>query len=323
VRQLTAVELGKRRGLRRMKIVATGFLLAATVVYVVASWLQAGGASGWVGYVRTGAEAGMVGALADWFAVTALFRRPLGLPIPHTAIIPSRKDALGENLGDFVGTNFLSEQVVRDKLGRAQVTIRFGTWLADPAHAERVTSEMAAAVRGVVAVLRDEDIQAILEQAVVRRLVAQPWGPPLGKMLAQVLTDGAHHKLVDLMCDRAYEWVRDNHGAVLRVVEQRVPTWAPRFVDERPGRFGAHNILENLPAEGPWKDIVFLTYFNAGLRAVNVSDPLQPKEVGCYVPEQPEGTPGIQSNDIGCDDEGRLYLIDRWGQGMHILEYTG
>jgi hypothetical protein len=92
---------------------------------------------------------------------------------------------------------------------------------------------------------------------------------------------------------------------------------------DRPGRFGAHNILEHLPADGPWKDVVFLTYFNAGLRAVDVSDPLKPKEIGCYVPETPEGSPGIQSNDIGSDDEGRLYLIDRWGQGMHILEYTG
>ena len=80
---------------------------------------------------------------------------------------------------------------------------------------------------------------------------------------------------------------------------------------DRPGRFGAHNILEDLPAEGPWKDIVFLTYFNAALRAVNVSDPLHPKEMGCYVPETPAGAPGIQSNDIGADDGGRLYLIDR------------
>ena len=92
---------------------------------------------------------------------------------------------------------------------------------------------------------------------------------------------------------------------------------------DRPGRFGAHNILEYLPADGAWKDIVFLTYFNAGLRAVDVSDPLHPKEVGCYVPETAAGAPGIQSNDIGADDDGRLYLIDRWGQGMHILEYTG
>jgi hypothetical protein len=92
---------------------------------------------------------------------------------------------------------------------------------------------------------------------------------------------------------------------------------------DRPGRFGAHNILEYLPADGPWKDVVFLTYFNAGLRAVDVRDPLKPKEIGCYVPATPADAPGIQSNDIGSDGHARLYLIDRWGQGMHILEYTG
>jgi hypothetical protein len=92
---------------------------------------------------------------------------------------------------------------------------------------------------------------------------------------------------------------------------------------DRPGRFGAHNILENLPSSGPWKDVVFLTYFNAGLRAVDVSDPLRPTEVGYYVPETPEGQQAIQSNDVGTDDDGRIYLIDRWGAGMHIVEYTG
>ena len=111
--------------------------------------------------------------------------------------------------------------------------------------------------------------------------------------------------------------------------EEKNPVPVATFMPERekyfdrPGRFGAHNILEYLPAEGPWKDIVFLTYFNAGLRAVDVRDPLRPKEIGCYVPETTPGAPGIQSNDIGSDEHGRLYLIDRWGQGMHILEYTG
>jgi len=88
-------------------------------------------------------------------------------------------------------------------------------------------------------------------------------------------------------------------------------------------RFGAHNILENIPAEGPWANLVFLTYFNAGLRAVDVSDPFKPKEVGHYVPACDFGAPSVQSNDIGADEEGRLYLIDRNGAGMHILEYTG
>ncbi|WP_189060452.1 DUF445 domain-containing protein [Longimycelium tulufanense] len=215
-----------------MKLVATGFLLGATVIYALARWQEAAGAPAWVGYLRAAAEAGMVGALADWFAVTALFRRPLGLPIPHTAIIPTRKDALGRNLGDFVGANFLAEPVVRDKLRRAAVARRLGTWLAEPAHAERVTSELATAVRGAVTVLRDEDVQAVLEQSVVRRLVEQPWGPPLGRLLGHVFADGTHHRLVDLICDEAYEWVRNNHMAVLRVVANRAPSWSPRFVDE-------------------------------------------------------------------------------------------
>ncbi|HWC83603.1 MAG TPA: DUF445 domain-containing protein [Pseudonocardiaceae bacterium] len=212
-----------------MKLVATGFLLVAALIYIVTTIL---GGHGWLGYVRATAEASMVGALADWFAVTALFRRPLGLPIPHTAIIPNRKDTLGESLGDFVGSNFLSEDVVRDKLRRVGVSSRLGGWLAEPANADRVTSELANVVRGVVTVLRDEDVQEVLETAVVGRVLAHPWGPPLGKLLSQVLTDGAHHKLVDLMCDRAYEWVRDNHSTVLRVVSDRSPNWAPRFVDD-------------------------------------------------------------------------------------------
>ncbi|GAB3585191.1 DUF445 domain-containing protein [Amycolatopsis endophytica] len=222
---------GKRQALRRMKLVALAFLLGATVIFLLTTWAQSAGWPGWVGYVRAASEAGMVGALADWFAVTALFRRPLGLPIPHTAIIPSKKDVIGSSLGEFVGANFLSEQVVRDKLRRVEVSRRFGEWLARPENAERVTSELATVVRGVVTVLKDEDVQAVMEQAVVRRVVGQPWGPPLGKLLQQVFADGAHYKLVDLMCDRAYEWVRDNHDTVLRVVSDRAPTWSPKFVD--------------------------------------------------------------------------------------------
>ena len=109
-------EATRERDLRRMKRLATGLLLAATVVFLLARWWEVNDGPAWIGYVRATAEAGMVGALADWFAVTALFRRPLGLPIPHTAIIPTKKDALGDSLGDFVGENFLAEDVVRDKL---------------------------------------------------------------------------------------------------------------------------------------------------------------------------------------------------------------
>ena len=238
MRQLTAVppapvpgEEEKRRGLRKMKLVALSFLLGATVIFLAMTILRSFDAPAWTGYVKAAAEAGMVGALADWFAVTALFRHPLGIRIPHTAIIPTRKDMIGDSLGDFVGANFLSEQVVRERLRRVGVASRLGGWLAKPDNAERVTAELATVVRGAVAVLRDEDVQAVLEQAVVSRAVAVPWGPPLGKLLGGVFADGAHHKLVDLLCDRLYEWVKTNHAAVLRVVSDRAPTWSPRFVD--------------------------------------------------------------------------------------------
>src|SRR5438067_1762091 len=226
-----ANEAAKRRGLRRMKLVALSFLLGATVIFLLTSWAQAAGWPGWVGYVRAASEAGMVGALADWFAVTALFRYPLRLPIPHTAIIPNKKDQLGGSLGEFVGANFLSEQVVRDKLRRIGIARRVGGWLSQPDNADRVTSELSTVVKGLVTVLRDEDVQAVLEHAVVRRIVEKPWGPPLGQLLERVFADGAHYRLVDLMCDRSYEWVRDNHATVLRVVSDRAPSWSPKFVD--------------------------------------------------------------------------------------------
>ena len=213
-----------------MKAVATGLLLLALVVYAVAWWQERSGAA-WAGYVRSAAEASMVGALADWFAVTALFRRPLGLPIPHTAIIPERKDALGESLGEFVGDNFLSEPVVRDKLRRAEIGSRVGTWLQEPEHAERVTSELANAAGAAVQVLRDEDVQAVIEQAVVRHVFERPWAPHLGRLLGRVLAEGSHRDLVDLICDRAYDWVRDNYDMLMRVVSDRAPSWSPRFFD--------------------------------------------------------------------------------------------
>ncbi|MET0132801.1 MAG: DUF445 domain-containing protein [Kibdelosporangium sp.] len=214
-----------------MKLVALAFLGAATVIFAVAWAWESNGGPPWVGYVRAAAEAGMVGALADWFAVTALFRYPLGIRIPHTAIIPNRKDVLGDSLGEFVGVNFLSEEVVRDRLVKVDISRRLGEWVAQPENAERVTSELATVVRGLVAVLRDDDVQAVLEQAVTKRIVAVPWGPPLGKLMERVLADGTHRQLVDLLCDRAYEWVKENHDKFVSLVSERAPSWSPKFVD--------------------------------------------------------------------------------------------
>jgi uncharacterized membrane-anchored protein YjiN (DUF445 family) len=224
-------EEGKRRELRRMKAGATLLLVAFAVMYAIATRWQQHGAPGWVGYWATATEAGMVGALADWFAVTALFRRPLGLPIPHTAIIPTRKDALGRSLQAFVADNFLSGDVVRDRVSRAGTPLRVGAWLSTRRSADRVVGEAATAMRAVVEVLHDDDVQEVLEHSLVRRLLEPPWGPPAGQLLDRIVQDGTHHKLVDLAIDETHRWLLDNDEIVLRVVRDQAPTWTPAFVD--------------------------------------------------------------------------------------------
>ena len=126
-------ELRRERDLAHMKRIATGLLVGATVVFLVTRALEDD--VSWLSYVRATAEAAMVGALADWFAVTALFRHPLGIPIPHTAIIPNRKDDIGRGLGTFVERNFLTADVVTEKLRGTPMAARLGAWLAEPANA--------------------------------------------------------------------------------------------------------------------------------------------------------------------------------------------
>lgn len=143
---------------------------------------------------------------------------------------------------------------------------------------------------------------------------------PIGDRPYLVVTDEA--RASRNYWDSQFMWIVD-----IRDEKNPIPvsTWFPDrdTYFHREGRFGAHNIVEKIAADGPWKDVVFITYFNAGLRAVDVSDVLRPKEIGHFVPERGEGQREIQSNDIGTDENGLLYVIDRWDGGMHIVEYLG
>lgn len=218
-----------------MKATATALLVLVAVIYSLATWAKSSGITGWPGYVAAAAEAGMVGALADWFAVTALFRRPMGLPIPHTAIIPTKKDQLGESLGRFVGENFLSGEVVRTRLRSLNVASRLGDWLSSPSHADRVTQELSTALRGALTVLRDADVQAVVSEAITRRAEAAEVSTPLGKTLTRIVEDGAHHRAVDLICARAHDWLVLHADSVMDAVQGGAPGWTPRFVDRKVG----------------------------------------------------------------------------------------
>lgn len=221
----------KRRDLRKMKGLATGFLVFATVVYMFCRWQESRGAGDWVGYVRAAAEAGMVGALADWFAVTALFKHPLGIPIPHTAIIKKKKDQLGASLGSFVGSNFLAPDVVSEKIESAHIPLRLGTWLAQPENADRVAAESATVLRGVVEVLNDDDITQVIDNTIVRRLADPEWGPPIGRVLGELIKENRQLPLIDMLAERAHQWALGSQETIERVVSRDSPTWSPKFVD--------------------------------------------------------------------------------------------
>jgi uncharacterized membrane-anchored protein YjiN (DUF445 family) len=225
---LSPADQERRRALRRMKNVALAALILMAVVFAVAFVLQ--GRYPWLQWVRAAAEGGMVGALADWFAVTALFRRPLGLPIPHTAIIPQRKDEIGRTLGEFVETNFLSGSVVRDRLASTPLAARFGAWLRQPAHAERVTAEGATVATAVLGALSDDDVGDLIEDLAREHLIAPDWAPSLGGWLGKVVDSGAHHGAVDLAADHISAWLIDNPQVFDGIVSKRLPSWVPGMV---------------------------------------------------------------------------------------------
>lgn len=223
-----ALDERRRVALRRMRTLAGSLLLLAAVVYLLT--LDQGG---FLGFVNAGAEASMVGAIADWFAVTALFRHPLGIPVPHTALVPRRKEELGRSLEEFVSANFLQESVVRERIASAEPSLRVGRWLADPEHGKRVVDEVASLLRTGLARVRDEDLAALVEDALLPRLKAEPLSPVAGSLLEEIVRDKAHHGLVDLALDEAHRWLLENRETFVEVVGERAPWWSPQVLNDR------------------------------------------------------------------------------------------
>jgi uncharacterized membrane-anchored protein YjiN (DUF445 family) len=223
----TGADEARRRGLRRMRTVAVSLLGVAAVVYLATL-----GRDGFWGFVNAGAEASMVGAIADWFAVTALFKHPLGLPIPHTALIPKRKDDLGRSLEEFVGENFLQEDIIRDRVAAAAIAARVGDWLSDPANARRVVDEVADVAAIGLGKVKDDHVADLVTQAFVPRFREEPIAPLLGTMLGEVVRDDLHHGIVDLALDELHRWLVHNPETFTQVLSERAPWWAPPRLNE-------------------------------------------------------------------------------------------
>ncbi len=214
-----------------MKRRATGLLAVAAAIFGAASVYEI--RYPWLGYVRATAEASLVGGLADWFAVTALFRHPLGLPIPHTAIVATRKERIGRILGTFVQNHFLSREVVATNLRAVRPAERAARWLSDPEHSRRVARQVASGVAKTLETLPDHDVRALVQQVLSARLRATRVAPTLGKTLALVLADDRHQALLNEAVRLAAEAVRDNRDVIRNKVRAESPWWVPGVIDDQ------------------------------------------------------------------------------------------
>ena len=227
----------RRADLRRWKAIALSLLLLAAVIFLGCSWWQASesGAPVWVGYVRAAAEAGMVGGLADWFAVTALFRRPMGLPIPHTALIPNNKDRVGDALKDFVEENFLTADALSAKVRDAELPLWLARQGAEPGKAEEVSEWIGQRAASVVEDLDPAEAEQFIRTQVMDRLAEPEWGPPLGRLLEGYIADGKARPLEDDLIDWAHKKILGMESTVVTAIDERMPGWAPRFAREMVG----------------------------------------------------------------------------------------
>jgi uncharacterized membrane-anchored protein YjiN (DUF445 family) len=228
---LTNDDPSKLAQLNTMKRRATGLLVFFSVVFAAASAFEDRYA--WVGYLRALAEAAMIGGIADWFAITALFRQPLGLPIPHTAIIPQRKDRIGRSLGGFVQNNFLSREVISTRLHSVRIAERGARWVSSPEHARSIARHVANSLSSASAVMRDDDVRDLIDRSVVARARQTQVAPIIGNVLGLLTAGNRHQELLDRALGLVARLVDENDALIRTKIKEETPWWLPNVVDDK------------------------------------------------------------------------------------------
>lgn len=225
------VEALRQREIRAAKRRATALLVivGATFLAVALTTDDQGGA----GYVRAGLEAAMVGGLADWFAVVAIFRHPLRLPIPHTAVIVQRKDAFGETLGQFVQQNFLNAETVGERVRAIGVADRASAWVAEEEHARKVAGYAAELAVRLADVVKDDDLLHMAETEVRARIARLDVAPLAGRLLEIVTEEGRHRELVDSVLRGLDVFLAENESLLRERFTAESPWWVPEVIDDR------------------------------------------------------------------------------------------
>jgi uncharacterized membrane-anchored protein YjiN (DUF445 family) len=214
-----------------MKRRATGLLVFFTALFIASRLLES--RYPWLAAVRAVSEAAMVGGLADWFAVTAIFRHPLGIPIPHTAIVPTRKDRIGRSLGNFVQKHFLTREVLTRHLSGLQIARRIATWASRPENARVIATQVASGLARAAEVLPGDEVRDAIHTSLVSRGRATQVAPILGEVLSYVAADGRHQVLLDRALELVAGLVHQNRDAIRERIGTETPWWVPTVIDEK------------------------------------------------------------------------------------------
>ena len=218
-------------GMVKMRRIATGLLVLMALIFVAARLLQP--RFPWLSFVIAFAEAAMVGALADWFAVTALFRHPLGLPIPHTAIVPANKDRIGSSVADFLEQNFLTRDVLSEELRHIDFAGAAAHWLCEPGNSREVALQITQGVPTVVRMVEDHDVGNFLQATLASGLKNVRFAPLLAEVLEVLIADRRHQLLFDHLIGMAADALERNQEYIRLKIHEASPRWMPRIIDEK------------------------------------------------------------------------------------------
>uniref|UniRef100_UPI002FDFCE39 DUF445 domain-containing protein n=1 Tax=Noviherbaspirillum sp. TaxID=1926288 RepID=UPI002FDFCE39 len=210
---------------------ATGLLVLMAVVFVVCRIFEP--RYPFLAYVSAFAEAAMVGALADWFAVTALFRSPLGLPIPHTAIIPRNKDRIGESLSDFLEHNFMTPEIIREELERLDFSGMAASWLSSPENSRAVSRQIVRSIPTLLKVVEDDDVRHFMQSRIASAMQNTRFAPILAEVISMLVANRHHQKLFDHLIGMAARALDNNKPYIRWKIHESSPRWMPKAIDQK------------------------------------------------------------------------------------------
>jgi uncharacterized membrane-anchored protein YjiN (DUF445 family) len=216
--------------LRVMRRWATGLLVFAAILFLVTHLFES--THPWVGFVRAVSEASLVGGLADWFAVTAIFRHPLGIPIPHTAIVPSQKDRIGRTLGNFLKNHFLTREIIASEVRRLGLSERAAHWLRDQDNSRKLAGQLAGGLARAIQAVPEREVRALIQRNALERVQKTSVAPIMANLLSVVTTENRHYELLDEVLDILGRAVSEHREAIKGRLKKESPWWIPGPVDQ-------------------------------------------------------------------------------------------